>query len=95
VPGGGLGGVVTVVAGVDEPGGTLVTVTVLVLVLVDGGGSVVILSVPDGALEDGDVVAWLPCWFAHAANGAMVVVTTTTAKDAPLFMGRAYPNWRM
>jgi hypothetical protein len=54
---------------------------------------VVILSVPGGALEDGDVVDWLPFWFAHAANGAIVAVTTAAAKGTTLFMGRAYPNW--
>jgi hypothetical protein len=44
---------------------------------------VVILSAPDGALEDGDVVAWLPPWFAHAPNGATAMANTATTKDMP------------
>jgi hypothetical protein len=52
---------------------------------------VVILSAPGGALEDGDVVDWLPFWFAHAASGAMLAVSTAAAKGTTLFMGRAYP----
>jgi hypothetical protein len=52
---------------------------------------VLILSAPGGAPEDGEVVAWLPFWFAHAANGAMLAVSTAAAKGTTLFMGRAYP----
>jgi hypothetical protein len=53
---------------------------------------VVILSAPDGTLGDGDVVAWLLPWFAHAPNGATATASTATAKDLPFFMGGAYPD---
>jgi hypothetical protein len=56
---------------------------------------VVILTVPDGALEEGDVVAWVPCWFAQAANGGTAAVSTATPTDTPFFMGRAYPHWAL
>jgi hypothetical protein len=56
---------------------------------------VVILSAPAGALEDGDVVDWLPLWFAHAPNGAMVAVSAATAKATSRFMGWAYPDERI
>ena len=38
-----------------------------------------LVPVPGDAPEDGAGVDWLPFWFAHAANGAMVAATTAAA----------------
>ncbi|ODR09328.1 hypothetical protein BHQ21_04430 [Mycobacterium sherrisii] len=59
---------------------------------------VVIRSVPGAALDEPDVPAWLPCWFAHAASGAMVAVNAAMVTDTGFFMGfswgRIYPRSR-
>jgi hypothetical protein len=55
-----------------------------------------ILSAPGGEVVSGDVLGWLPRWFVHAPNGAIVAISTAAAKAAslfkPVFMGWAYPN---
>jgi hypothetical protein len=53
---------------------------------------VVILSAPDDAPEDDEVVDWLPWSLTHAANDAAARESTATVQDALFFIGRAYPD---
>lgn len=66
LPGGRLGGVVTVVVGADVVAGVLVTVTVLVLVLVDGGGTSTVVVLVVTLVVDEVVVAEAAAITPHA-----------------------------